>query len=91
MTYKHPQKLFGLLLLASLFLLICVEGFHHHQDNISHNDCPLCMAAQQAAVISHHTSSLVVSPNVQVASCDSVPELISLKDRRPSFVRGPPA
>ncbi len=93
MTYKHPQKLFGLFLVASFLLLICVEGFHHHQDNISHNDCPLCAAAaaQQTAVISHHTSSLVVSHDVQIVSCDSVPALVSLKNRRPCFVRGPPA
>jgi hypothetical protein len=91
MTHKPPQKLFGLLLLAAFLLLVCVEGFHHHEDGISHADCSLCVAAQQTAVVSHHTSSLVVSHDVQVASCDSVPALISLKDRRSSFVRGPPA
>jgi hypothetical protein len=91
MTHKHPQKFFGFLLLGSFLLLICVEGFHHHQDRISHTDCPLCVAAQQTAIVSHHISSLIVSQDVQVVPRDSVPELISLKDRRPSFVRGPPA
>jgi hypothetical protein len=91
MILKPPQKLFGILLITVFLLLICVEGFHHHQDNIPHTDCPLCIAAQQIAVVSHNTSSLVVSQDVQVTSCDSVPELISLKNRRPSFVRGPPA
>ena len=90
MTHKHFQKLLGLFLFASFLLLICVEGFHHHEDGVSHNDCPLCVAAQQAVVISHHTSSLIVSHDVQIASCDSVPALVSLRDRMPSFVRGPP-
>lgn len=90
MINKHPRKLFGLLLLAPFLLLICVEGFHHHQDSISHADCSLCVAAQETAVVSHHTSSLVVSHNVQIASCDSIPAPIFLKDRTPSFVRGPP-
>ena len=91
MTFRYPQKLFGLFLLASLLLLIYVEGFHHHQDNISHDDCPLCVAAQQVAVVSHHASFLVVSHEVRTVSCESVPEFISLKNRRPPFVRGPPA
>jgi hypothetical protein len=91
MIHKHPQKLFGLLVLGSFLLLIYVEGFHHHQDSISHADCPLCAAAQQTAVVTHHAGSLIVSHDVQIASCDSVPELISLKDRSSSLVRGPPA
>jgi hypothetical protein len=91
MTRKHPQKVLRLLLLVAFLLLICVEGFHYHQDNVSHADCPLCVAAHQAAVVSHHTCSLVVSHDVRVTLCDCVPELISLEDRSSSLVRGPPA
>ena len=91
MNAKHLQKLFGFVLLAAFLVLICVEGFHHHEDSISHNDCPLCVAAQQTAAFSHHTNAIVVSHDIQVVSCDPVRILISLKDRRPFFVRGPPA
>ncbi len=91
MTRKHAQTLFRLFFLIALLLLVCVEGFHHHQDNILHSDCALCVAAQQTAVVTHHAGSLVVSHDVQIAQRDSVPALVSLKNRRPSFVRGPPA
>lgn len=91
MSYKNSQKFFRLFLLAAFLLMVYAEGFHHHQDNISHADCPYCAAAQQTVIVSSDTDSLVVSHDVQIVSCDTVPEFISLNDRRPSFVRGPPA
>jgi hypothetical protein len=91
MTCKHHRKLFGLLLLASFLILVYAAGFHNHPDTTSHADCPICVAAQQKTVVSHQTTSLAVSHDIQVASCDFVPTLVSLRDRRPSFVRGPPA
>jgi len=58
MTHKPLRSFSDFFFSAAFLLLVCVEGFHHHEDGFPHADCSLCVAAQQTAVVSHHTSSL---------------------------------
>jgi hypothetical protein len=39
------MRLVSLLLALLLFSATLVESFHHHDDGVAHDDCPICMAA----------------------------------------------
>ncbi|MBI5826625.1 MAG: hypothetical protein HZB22_02680 [Deltaproteobacteria bacterium] len=42
-----PFFLIGLLLFSAI-----AAGFHHHADNLPHDDCPVCVASARTPVVS---------------------------------------
>lgn len=54
---SRTMGLFLFVYLALLFTIVI--PFHHHHDNVSHDDCPICVVAQQPCI-----SNTVYCPQV---------------------------
>ena len=90
MISRRLHKLFGAILLASFALVILVTGFHHHKDALSHSDCAFCVAAYQPTAVSHEDSGVMILTCVEKGWFSQLPTFLSLADRPPTFIRGPP-
>ena len=53
MRNKLSFVLIGLLLFSSLAV-----GVHHHNDNASHVDCPICIASTHTPAVSNNANNL---------------------------------
>jgi len=51
-----PKCISSLLILSWALLFLVIEPTHHHEDNKSHSDCPICMVAKQPGSIVSHIS-----------------------------------
>jgi hypothetical protein len=79
-------------LIAVLLFTGLAAGFHHHEDNLIHDDCAVCIAAAQSPSIAWDNAPQVKGPNVFAETiclsgipAESAPFLANLK------VRSPPA
>jgi hypothetical protein len=79
------------LLIAPFFILIAfVSAFHHHDNDISHQDCPLCITQCLSAVVVDKFSFTV---HQNIVALDLPKEILSYPSIIPSSLstRAPPA
>lgn len=56
MTKPIRKYLSSLLIISWILSFQFVEPTHHHEDNHSHSDCPICLIALQQGIASLHFS-----------------------------------
>lgn len=85
----NKSRLFILFLGIYLSLLFAVIiPFHHHADNSFHNDCAICVVAQQAYISS--TNSFVEAALVFILILVSIGIAVKTSLRENLHLRSPP-
>lgn len=85
MRNKLSFLLIGLLLFSSLSI-----GFHHHDDNKSHVDCPVCITSNHTPVVSNNGNNLF---HIEIVLPFKAPEevlYLPLPEEASSPSRAPP-
>jgi hypothetical protein len=84
------QKRLALLCVVLILLSAFMVGFHHHEDGIAHDDCPICIAAHHSSSalnefpeIQRNNDAIFFHPDVSF----TIPDAISI----PGNTRAPPA
>lgn len=84
------QKRLAILCVVLILLSALVVAFHHHEDGIPHNDCPICLAVHNSSSASHEFSEVqrsndIISFRPEVSF--TLPKTVSV----PGNIRAPPA
>ena len=89
---RNSKRLAFICLLLFLFTLVAI-AFHHHDDDCSHDDCPICLAAVVVAGASVGLGFLVYAVYVVTSrfeAFDATPHYYNLELYH-SPARAPPA
>jgi hypothetical protein len=81
------------LLIILLFVLSAVLAtIHHHNDGLSHNDCPICVLSLQSSIVDNHTDQGVtftyyrhLDLEYEAISCKASERLFSSRAPPPSY------
>jgi hypothetical protein len=84
------QKRFAILCIILIFLSTLVVAFHHHNDGIPHNDCPICLAVHNSSSATHEGYEVQRSNDVIISHLE-VPFALPSTASLPSNNRAPPA
>ncbi len=78
-------------LIAGLMLFaVMITGFHHHEDNLPHADCSICVASDHSPALTHGVE--LIKLYKKVTYLDVAEEMYNLPLGEGSFapVRAPP-
>ena len=54
----HKKSMFAFAVFVLFLVSNTAFAFHHHQGDLSHDDCPICFTAQVASSVDHDFSAL---------------------------------